>query len=158
MNWNVWLGYAYTTTIVVLAICAVWLVCATILMYKNKHRKTTTVEENKVKAGDRVKLVVEDPMIIEKIKLYQDRQDLYNEQITTYNDVIDSLNEELESTRTALTNGSVKGSYEKLKRKEGVLIKRIADYRLRVNKMMENSNKLTEQIRDLYIENGKRIL
>lgn len=158
MNWNVWLGYAYTTTIVVLAICAVWLVCATILMHKNKHRKTTTVEENKVKAGDRVKLVVEDPMIIEKIKLYQDRQDLYNEQITTYNEVIDSLNEELELTRIALTNGSVKGSYEKLKRKEGVLIKRIADYRLRVNKMMENSNKLTEQIRDLYIENGKRIL
>lgn len=157
MNWNVWLGYAYTTTIVVLAICVVWLVCATILMYKNKHRKTTTVEE-KVKAGDRVKLVIEDPMIIEKIKLYQDKQDLYNEQITTYNEVIDSLNDELESTRTALTNGSVKGSYEKLKRKEGVLIKRIADYRLRVNKMMENSNKLTEQIRDLYIENGKRIL
>lgn len=156
MNWDAWSNMVDKAVVSIIAICVIWLLCAYYLRYKNRKQRYQEDDNYKIlKPGERATVVIHDPAVAEKIELYQERQDLYNEQILTYKDVINGLNEELESVRVALRNGSVKGSYEKLKRKEGVLTKRIADYRLRVNRMVEKSNELTEKIQELARKYGK---
>ena len=157
MNWDAWSSIVDTAVISIIVICVIWLLCACVC-YLRYNKKCQCQEDDNykiLKPGERVTVVIHDPVIAEKIELYQEKQDLYNGQISTYKDVINGLNEELESVRVALRNGSVKGSYEKLKRKEGVLTKRIADYRLRVNGMVEKSNELTEKIQELARKYGK---
>lgn len=149
MNWNAWNSIIDNSIIFIAAICIIWLICAIWVKFSKDNKSENTPTQRTLKPGERATVVIKDPMIIEKIKVYQERQELYNQQIATYNEVINGIDEELQTLKNALTNGSVSGTYDKLKRREGVLIKRKADYKIRINLMIERSDNLTEKIQEL---------
>lgn len=141
-------------TVTTISICAIWFICAVIVKFGRSKQPN---DNNTVKCGDKVKLVITDAHAIEQIQVLEELQEAYNHQICALQEIVSMQEQKLTSTKPAMQVGSVKGDYDKLSDISIRLIKSISDNNIKIAKLKGLSDKTAEQIYKIMCDNATEV-
>lgn len=141
MNWQAW-SSILDQSIVAITCIGVIPVIGRIL--HNIMKPIKKEEPERLHVGDRIKMQITDPMVIEEIQILEERQDLTEEKIIAYEHKLDMLNTELEGEFNS----------DKIVRLE----LEIVNVELNINKLKQQSDDLSAKIDRIGITKGTPIV
>lgn len=151
--WDGIINLIDNVAMITVGIGAIWFICAIIV----KSGRNKQPDEDTIKCGDRVKLVITDAHAIEQIQVLEELQEAYNHQICALQEMVNMQEQKLASTKSAMKVGSVKGDYDKLSDISIRLMKSISDNNIKIAKLKELSDETAEKIYNIMCNNATEV-